>query len=243
MGTCRRGLPWLLNTPTTGLSMLRVTLIVAAVTILSASCSGASYRGPEQGGPTAAISPTDTAHFAAVVRALSEQTQREKSRLKVDPRPLRADPEIMTLNRHVLEVAPLDPVNQNPLAPAHGEILRRRVQVLNRLGAEQTDAFAGPRCPGVLVPPEMADRSGCPKERMRLAILGLPRPGGAYRHRQQSAEAQEEERAKGLWAVRVLSHALYPEGSNWVAADYVIQRDPSTRAWRVVDVVMLFIAE
>lgn len=222
--------------------MLRVTLIVAAVTILSASCSGASYRGPEQAGPTATIAPTDTAHLAAVVRALLEQVEREKSRLKVDPRPLRADPEIMTLNRNVLEVAPLDSVNRNPLADAQTEILRRRVQVLKRLGVEQTDAFAGPQCPGVMVPPPV-DRSGCPKEPMRLAILGPPRPGGAYRHRQQGAEAQEEERAKDLWAVRVLTHDVSPQGSNWVAADYVIQQDPSTRAWRVVDVVMLFIAE
>lgn len=133
----------------------------------------------------------------------------------------------MTLNHGVLEVIPLDSVNRNPLAQAHTEILRRRVQALNRLGVEETDAFAGPKCPGVMVPPPV-DRSGCPKESMRLAILGLPRPGGAYRHRQQSAEAQEEERAKGLWTVRVLTHDVYPQGSNWVAADYVIERDPST---------------
>ncbi len=185
----------------------------------------------------------DTALFAAAIQAIYDGPDRDF--LRVDPRPLKADPEIVTLNSSLAKIVP-DRVgaDSTPLAHVSSEVVRRRLEVLRRLDVKRADALNRPPCAGTMVPWDRRPsiREGCPEEgQIKIAILGLPRPGGAYWS--QSVDKREEGLRKGHWSVRVLEWVLGPEGSIGTASDFVFERTSDNTAWKLVERVPLFVIE
>lgn len=103
------------------------------------------------------------------------------------------------------------------------------------------EVYAHASCPGMLeVPPDLRETGkphpACPAQAYTVAILGLPRRGGAYSidERQQGGD--------DIWSVRVIQRHLEPTGVNMVASDVVVERT-SVSGWKVMKVVPLFVVE
>lgn len=182
------------------------------------------------------IAESDTALFAAVVRAIGNLGAREP--VRIDPRPLAADPRITT-------------VRPEALADVPEEVVELRAAVLERMGIDQTDAVEDANCPGLMPPP--GPKPGCPQdESYHSVITGLPRPGGA--HWPDAAVAggyvkvpDVDEREPGLslgyWSMRVITKSQFPNGGPGSAWDYVFGWDRESGEWQLVEKVPLFIQE
>jgi hypothetical protein len=161
---------------------------------------------------------SDTALFSSVVRAIYSGPAEDF--LRVDPRPLKADPRVMAARR-------------DNLADVPGAVLESRSAVLRRLGVPIMDAIDTPACAGALVPPEGRDVQGCPRDRqIKVAIVGLPRFGGAYAG--GSVDEREQGARQGHWLVRVIEHLMGPKGSSQTISDYVFKRELNGRGWTLV---------
>lgn len=166
--------------------------------------------------------PGTTEFHTAVLRAISPGPP---GFLRVDPRPLAADP---TLEQPTAEALAT-------VQPAAVDSMRA---LLGRLGIPEADALAPDRCPGVLVPNATATLGvvdGCPATPSLTAILGLPHRGGAY------FPGRIDERASatngGRWTVRVIQRFLGPGGSATSVFDYVMEYVDD--AWRLQGKVLL----
>lgn len=186
----------------------------------------------------------DTTLFAAVLRHIVEGSGGKA--VRVDPRPLHADPAIVELTRSVAHAVPgRVTTRDNPLASVPRRTVARRSRSIARLGLREADAFSYPGCPGILLSapvlnrPQPRARGECPPEEFAAVILGIPRSGGAYwpRNLDQRAETRP-----GAWTVRVITRDLGPSGASLTADDYVAERDESG-SWRITKVVSLLIIE
>jgi hypothetical protein len=196
------------------LGILRLpTTIFLSVLLVSASYSPL----PAQSHPGTEVAP-DTALFSTVVRAIYSGPAEDF--LRVDPRPLKADPRAMAARR-------------DNLANVPAAVLESRSEVLRRLGVPIMDAINTPACAGTLVPPERKEVHGCPTGRqIKVAIVGLPRFGGAYAG--GSVDEREQGARQGHWSVRVIEHLMGPNGSSQTISDYVVQRGDGGRGWKLV---------
>jgi hypothetical protein len=188
------------------------------------------------GAPTPSSSALDLSSditlFAAVVTRMAADSRGVP--LRGDPRPLRPDPAIVELAPSIALAAP-DLVAAVPqvLAPVSRRVVRRRSAALARLGVSEGNVFAFGVCPAVLLPPDLRESRGrreeCPADEFVVAIIGIPRPGGAYwpgSHVDNQAQA-----AEGVWSTRVIQRHLSPAGSSATASDSVAQRAAEGR-WR-----------
>jgi hypothetical protein len=204
---------------------LRRTANAALLALATAAASCAAPRGAAPLYPPAgdARLPADTTLFAAVVHFLEDDPS--GAPLRVDPRPLRPDPRLVTL--HDLTVVPelVDTVAQvRPFAEVDEAVVARRSELIERLGRLQTDAVVDARCPGVLLPTGTAvverRRRHCPTEgSYRSAALALPRPGAPY----WPGNVDERPRYEGVdvVSVRVIVRHLSAAGSVERSMDYV----------------------
>jgi hypothetical protein len=184
---------------TTGCAARGVTPTAAP----TGSTSSADVLGIDSSVPAA-----DTSLFEAVVKAIDPDPSRG---VRIDPRPLEADPEAVRATGHLADV---------PEA-----LIEQRRAVLLRLGVAEVDYLGLGPCAGTMVPPGSgnADRTGCPARREFVAITGLPRPGGAY-WSMSPIDEREEGRKQGYWAVRVLMQTRDPDGASGSAWDYVFRK-------------------
>jgi hypothetical protein len=184
--------------------------------------------------------------FSAVVQSLASDAATRKTQVRVDPRPLKADPSIVELAPSVARAAPdLVSVVQEPLADVPPEVVAARSRVLERLGIAAADMYTYAACPGMLeTPPDQLQsrrpHASCPGEAFSSAVLGLPRPGGAYLPSSRIDERRQDGRR--FWSVRVLTRHLEPVGASFVASDAVVERTPDG-AWRVVKMVPVVVIE
>ena len=204
---------------------------VTTLQLLFSACVGNREVSAQSG--TDMSPAADTSLFAAAVRAIYDGPV--EGFLRVDPRPLRADPKLVTLNSALARAVP-DRVtaSSSPLAEVPAEVIRRRSEVLERLGVRQTDALDRPACAG-LVPWDRRPsiREGCPKEgQIKVAILGVPRPGGAYPP--SSLDEREEGLRQGYWTVRVIEKLLGPQGATSTTSDFVFEENADGTGWRLV---------
>ncbi len=167
--------------------------------------------------------------------------------VRVDPRPLRADPTIVELTPALAQVVPeYVSTRTDPLAPVAPTDLARRVRVLEGLGLRQADISGYPRCPGLLLsgPPEIRQDgrpvTRCPPDEFKVVIVGLPRLGGAYWP--GSGVDRRAEAPDGAWTLRVIERHLTPFGFSGAADDFVAHRDPQGR-WRILMRVGLLVTD
>jgi hypothetical protein len=179
--------------------------------------------------------------FATVVRRLQGEVRGLP--LRVDPRALKPDPAIVELTPGVAAAAPnlVQPI-PDPLAHGIPRVRQQRSIALAQLGVAEGDIRAFSGCPGMLQGPDESDVpvAGCPSTSFAIAILALPREGGAW-----WPGSQVDERASspaGVWSVRVIRREITTTGANMAAADYVLHRT-ADRVWTVDHVVRLLIAE
>lgn len=229
-------------------------LLLGSAGCLSGMSGSRAVRTPD---PVALAA--DTSLFAAVVR----EAMKWSPVIRVDPRPLksginpansdsvlaRGDPETLMLSadavKQLVPMALLQP-DSNSFARVPPEVIRTRLEVLERLGVPTTDAVADARCRSGFLPPVPGDPprdfSGCPAEgQYNSRVFSLPRPGGVYwpGRTDQRAEGLK----KGYWTVRSTSRLMTPKGSSAGVHDYVVERTPGGKGWRVVETVPLLVVD
>lgn len=221
---------------------LRLGSVVAFLIPLALPGCASARGGSGVQTPDLLALASDTTLFAVVVNAIEKKPT---VILQVDSRPLRASSEI------VLPKA-------SDLAPVSTAVIRGRVSVLERLGFEETDFLEPTGCPGSMgafANPERA-RELCPQKDRSIirAIVGLPRPGGAFwggsylASRPDSARREGEGAERGLYAVRVVQEFLtigagsIPPSRHLKASDYVLRRSDDGN-WTLVERVPLYIVE
>ena len=179
--------------------------------------------------------------FAAAIRHLEEYVREE---IRVDPRPMRNDPSIVSL--HAITVVPerlvatrLDSV----FSDATGRIREARENVLEELDVRSADAVRDARCPGVMVPPspevDERKRTYCPSQSYSSVVMALPRAGGPH---WPGNVDRRDEYGDGHYSVRVIVRSVGPEGSSEVASDIVfLVSSPQSPTY--VETVPLIIVE
>lgn len=178
--------------------------------------------------------PDDSAVVAAVLERVASTYKNVP--LHFDPRPLRAEPEIVSTSGYT--VLPL-------AGPSHAEIARR-AGAGARLGFREGDIRAYTGCPGILAagPPDLrGDRkppAGCPCTDVVYLILAAPRVGGAY---MPNGGADYRSTApQGAWTVRMIVRRLTEWGGSSSAVDVVLTRN-AAGVWSVAQFIPLFIEE
>ncbi|HEY0779173.1 MAG TPA: hypothetical protein VGD56_14480 [Gemmatirosa sp.] len=107
--------------------------------------------------------------FAGVVRLLRDVHRRYPGvPLRIDPAPLRRDPDFVTGVSRLCDAADT-------------ALTRRRAATVVAAGLDTADASIYARCPGHLAvnPTDAAAHAGCPPRRERVYVVGLPRDGGS----------------------------------------------------------------
>jgi hypothetical protein len=168
-------------------------------------------------------STPDSVSFAAVIRVMARGPGQP---IMVDPRPLKADPRIVSL-LELPDVSPTDlPVigSETSLLASRNEAVAIRSRVLSTLSVAEADVSRHRRCPGVLVPLDSAElqrkRELCPAEQSLIVVVALPRDGGPG----LSAVAAPDSGRSRLVSVRVIARSVGPKGAAESASDYVFER-------------------
>lgn len=162
----------------------------------------------------------DSTLFRATVLHLSAIERMEP--LHVDPRPLPADPDIVTF--HSLETVVPEWVRGQAIIDQAGDslVIGKRIKVLAETGTPTTDAWKDAACPGVLIPPspEILEwkRRDCPSKEFLSAVIAVPRAGGAY---WPDNVDERNKHGAGTFTVRVITRSVSPDGSVEASYDYV----------------------
>lgn len=162
--------------------------------------------------------PADSELFTVATRELSS----EPGTLRVDPRPLRADSQVLDVHAGAFATVP-------------AVVLQRRRETLRQLDIGEVDLRARHRCAGALVPdagPE--DRADCPATGSVLwAAVSLPWVVSEY-HSEPGGTPVAECGVSACAVVRVIAIRLTPHGSATTTFDYVFQNSQRTGGWRLV---------
>jgi len=220
--------------------MMRPFIRAAALGGCSLLVSGCTALMQERGA-AAEAGGAEMAVFSIVAARLASDAG--AAALRVDPRPLGADPSIVEATRRLAAAAPdLVATPDTVLAAVPGGIVQARRRALEQARIAPGDVLAYAECPGGLGPPAPPPtaRAGCPPTAWTVAAAGLSRPGGAY-----LPGSRVDERAQaslGYRSVRVIRRELRPSGATQAAYDFVLAPDPPN-GWRIMKGVPLVVAE
>lgn len=175
------------------------------------------------------VSLEDSELFRAVVESVKHVVS--PLQVQIDPRPLKADPNVM-------EPSPW------AYAQSSNELVEARRSVLRSLNVSPTDDPSYQHCVGVSSPPPLPGQRDpkldCPDSTFFVSAIGLARAGGVY-----FPPAAINERDAGLkagqFAIRVLLTKLAPHGATMTAYDYVFKREPG--GWTFVKAVPLYVRD
>ena len=205
--------------------------------VLAPACSGLRAQRD-----TADRTTSDLELFEAVLRHMLADSIRPE--LRVDPRPLRDDPRLVSLHR--VDVIPErwhPDAASAPLANASAELIDARIRVLTRLRIGHTDAIRDARCPGIMTLSPQDDSlklAFCPRADHRSVIVGLARAGGPY------WPGNIDERRKygdtTAFSVRVIQRNVGPRGSVELSSDYVFIKIAGSQ-WQLSEWRPLLIVE
>ncbi len=216
---------------------MQVKLAAIAVLFLSASCTNALAR--EQAGREQMAAYLDAALFRLTASQLVTSSMNRP--VRIDPRPLPADPDIVSLHSlqaivpdHVTDLADTVPIP----AASHA-----RMSTLRAFAIDTTNAWEDAKCPGVMIPPtpEVRERKRqrCPPDAYESVVIAAPRPGGAF----WPGNVDEREKYPGrVFTVRVISRDVTPSGSVEASYDYVY-RCTDTRRCDLLEIKPLLIVE
>lgn len=215
---------------------MQVKLATMAVLVLTASCTNAIAR--ERAGRVETAANLDAVLFRWTASQLMSSADRP---LRIDPRPLPADPDIVSL--HSLQSIVPDRVRDladTVSIPAAGPA---RMSALHALAIDTTDAWEDAKCPGVMIPPSPdvreRKRERCPSDAYNSAVIASPRPGGAF----WPGNLDERDKYPGrVFTIRVISRDVSPRGSVEASYDYVY-RCTDTRRCDLLEIKPLLIVE
>lgn len=195
---------------------LRITpaTVVLVSTLWLAACTAGGEHAPDALSPAAVITAaSDTAMFMAVVR---ERNGLPRMPVKVDPRPLKPDPDFWD-------------VNADALVKGEGAIVRARRAALEHAGYALTDALRDRECGPLAIPPDINTNPACPRDDYYSLILSLARP----------PEPELSRPCEGRQAVvRLVNRSMGPNGALRSVSDFILC-DAGGR-WRVIDEVNLY---
>lgn len=164
--------------------------------------------------------------------------------IRVDPRPLKPDPELVTL--HNIDVMPerINPDAQAGLLPDSVLTAQRRVTLVS-MGIPMTDAIKDTQCPGGLLPPRTEQQrirkeQLCPSTGYRSLILATPRKGAEYWP--GNIDKRSEFGGANVVSIRAVQTSVGPGGSVQSSFDLVFERDAEDQ-WHFLRRTILFLVE
>lgn len=164
-----------------------VPFLVAASCVAMSGTSGAN---------------SDVSAFAVVVK---HELARLSGPIRVDPRPLRNDKDIIVVTEAVR-------------APATANEMAARRFVIRSIGVAEGDATLPANCAGSETPsPDPALRRGCPPEHRNVIAVGLPLAGDV------TTDSLPAALTAPRWSVRVIFAEIDPGGVAYFAIDYVLE--------------------
>lgn len=192
--------------------------------ILFGAVLAAAPPGGERPSPAEVPGDLDRVLFDLTVRALVADTTVPD--LRIDPRPLRPDPGLVTL--HAFNLAPDRVILgswQDPFARGVENEIDSRRAALRLLGVTEAQGIPEVACPPVMAPPtpELQEEKArwCPQVAFRNALIALPRTGGAYWP--PSVDERAKYAGRLVYTVRVLQRLFYPQGQMEASHDYVFE--------------------
>lgn len=186
----------------------------------------------------------DSALFEATIRQALDRVR--NTELRVDPRPLKHDPGLVTLKglESVIPDRVAPEAHYAPLADSRDAVTQARRNLLIELGIAETDAFKDSRCPGAMIPPspevDERKRERCPSTRYNSVIIALPREGGSYWP--GNVDERNKYANRSVYSVRIIETSLHPRGSVEESIDYVFERQADNQ-WKLLDIRPLLIVE
>lgn len=182
---------------------------------------------------------TDAASDGQLLSAILKAAKLQAGRLelRVDPRPLKAD-------------STLTSVQPEGIAAVSPSVVHLRTGVIRGSGLQPVDARIvnqNSNCPGVLVigqPDSLGvsnAHAGCPGKQFAVLAIGLPRRGNPALAGREVYDRDSKAAARGYWAARVIQTSLGPVGSSVHASDYVLTKRAGE--WVVVKIVGLMYTE
>lgn len=200
------------------LLVLSLPLCIALFGCSLGASSGGVGDDATRGGQSAEAA--DSAIFRALLVATLE---RRRVPVRVDPRPLRDDPNLADISAEALAQVP------------RAMIDRRRL-VLDRLGIAAANAVRDRECqsPVPVEPADAPEACPSPEEGDYLSVIfGLPRPGGPYWPR-LGIDEREPGLRRGQWTVRAFQLVMTPRGAVWSAVENVLENSEGN-GWSVVE--------
>lgn len=208
----------------TGRSLRTAACLIAwgAIAFLVTGCGHSSTR---QTAPDRQSAALDAVVFVPVIQAVARQEQHS---IRVDPRPLRPDPNIGVF------------VREEHFADAASMVVRQREDALTELGIPRFQKSMLDMCgsgPGGTLPViEPGDtttrREWLSQPQLPTCVLvSLPRPGGVYF---PPLDIDRRAASPGLWTVRVITIG---SGQAVDVIDVVLRRGRGE--WQLVDFVKL----
>ncbi len=208
------------------------------------ACSSSVVPGASQTTPSPKpVDSLDVTLFAAVLHKIWLDSSRYD--LRIDPRPLRNDPRLVTLRPMDVMADRVEPdLWRTPLAEDAAVETQARRALLQQLGVLEADGLKPQSCPGVLVPgtPEAQEqrRRYCPEKSYQIVMIALPRAGGSYWPNNVDERSKYAEHS--IVSVRIIVSALSIAGSVEHSSDYVFAHRGSS-GWQLLEVRSLLIVE
>lgn len=173
-------------------------------------------------------SEADTASFSDIVQLIARESA---DHIRVDPRPLRPDPDIGPF------------VRPEHLAQVDSAVVEARAAELKRLGIEQFRLGTADHCgsgPGGTPPAVEPGDSTTMRDWLSrpvlptCVLLSLPRPGGVH-YPPAKIDTRHADHGPNLWTVRVVTIG---RGQATDVLDVVVRRGAG-QIWRVVEIARL----
>lgn len=173
-------------------------------------------------------SEADTTSFSVIVQLVARESP---DHIRVDPRPLRPDPDIGLF------------VRPEHFAQVDSAVVQARAAELQRMGIEQFRHGTGDRCgsgpggtPPVIEPGDTTTMRDWLSQPVlpTCVLLSLPRPGGVH-YPPGKIDRRDADHRPDSWTVRVIT---VRRGQAVDVLDVVVRRGAG-RIWRIVEVARL----
>jgi len=216
----------------------KVSLLIRLLCLSVVGACAARGSQPIDAITTISIVRVDSLLYPQLISRLAKD---HSMPLKVDPRPLRNDPRIVSL--HDVSVLGIHSISDGTTFSETTAVLGARRQALHDLSISATDAIEDALCPGALAPPtesvQERKRLHCPGASYRSVVVSMPRRGGPHWPDQLDERNNYSDDA---FSVRVIIRYMTARGSAERSADYVFERNRRGR-WMLLTVRRLLWVE